>query len=485
MRVFRNSHLQIASEKITSDISLPNQIPYRKNYLWKNWGETASCRPEISFYPEKVYELIEIVKFARNTKKRIRVAATGHSWSQLIPTDDILVYIHKLNHVEMDFSDREKPKVVIESGATVREVNDVLEHHGYALPLNVVLESVRFGGLIATGSHGSGWNNSTLSDLIHSIEIVTSSGQLQVFETGIDADEVMNAAKLNLGMFGITYRMKLYVQKSYRVRAIDRRAPLIETIENIKCLILAHENCDLFWWPFCDKIWIKSWDRTELKITSKPRKNLWDKLEAAISSRVFRELLRLINNFPRMTPWVCNFLFKFTPSVRDDVVDIVEAIHYRRSIEVAKLGCVEIAFKVDSDFENVKKAINIVIYTTNKYAAQRKYPFNVTMNVRFINSSQCLLSPGFGEGHTCFIEILSRADRKEWELFSSEVATEWLKLPNALPHWAKEIEHIPGIIEHIKSKIGKNIAEFNKIKIELQLDPDNIFMNDFLRRIFL
>ena len=49
----------------------------------------------------------------------------------------------------MDLSDDAHPRVVVECGATVKEANDVLERHGYALPLNVVLESVRFGGLIA------------------------------------------------------------------------------------------------------------------------------------------------------------------------------------------------------------------------------------------------------------------------------------------------------------------------------------------------
>ena len=64
---------------------------------------------------------------------------------------------------------------MVESCATVREVNDAFERHGYALPFNIVLARVRFGGLIATGSHGSGWNSRTLSDLAHSIEVVTAS----------------------------------------------------------------------------------------------------------------------------------------------------------------------------------------------------------------------------------------------------------------------------------------------------------------------
>ena len=127
----------------------------------------------------------------------------------------------------------------------------VLEAHGYALPLNVVLESVRFGGLIATGSHGSGWNNPTLSDLVHSIEMVTATGELRMFMAAVESDEIMQAARLNLGMFGIIYRMTLNVQKRWRVRAVDQRLPIEHVMERLQEWVPAHANLDLFWWAFC------------------------------------------------------------------------------------------------------------------------------------------------------------------------------------------------------------------------------------------
>ena len=203
-----------APETRTSELSPLPGIPYSQNQIWENWGRTARCQPELSFYPQGLEDLIQIVDFARERGKKVRVSASGHSWSALVPTDGILVFVHHLNKVIMDVSDELHPRVVIESGATVREVNDILEEHGYALPLNVVLESVRFGGLIATGSHGSGWQNPTLSDLVHAVEIVTASGQVCRFEAGVDPEDVMNAVRLNLGMFGIMYRITMNVQKS-------------------------------------------------------------------------------------------------------------------------------------------------------------------------------------------------------------------------------------------------------------------------------
>ena len=463
---------------------LPRNIKYRRHQAWKNWGQTAHCKPEFSFYPKRLEDLIQIVNFARNRGRKIRVAASGHSWSTLVPTDDILVYVHGLNKVDMDFSDTEHPRVVMECGATVQEVNDVLEQHGYALPLNVVLESVRFGGLIATGSHGSGWENSTLSDLVYAVDVVTASGEVRRFETGVDDEDVMRAVRLNLGMFGIMHRISMNVQKNWHVRARDQRLPIADVMNNLQEWVPSNDNMDLFWWPFSDQLWVKSWHRIDAPITAKPRKSLNDRIGTTLSAQFYRQSLRTMKTFPRSTPNVSRMLFNYTPSVGDKVVDVVEAIHYRRSIEVAKMGCAEVAFKLDTNFDNVRWAMQSVFERVNSYARRNEYPMNVTMNVRFIRSSNCWLSPASGDGHTCYIEILSFNDQKLWDQFSGEVASDWMTLPQARPHWAKEFQHIPNIIPLIKKNYGENIQHFNRIKSQLQVDPHDMFLNPTLKEIF-
>jgi len=468
-----------------SEVSAPAHIRHTQNDLWQNWGRTARCQPQFSFYPQRVEEVIEIVHFARARGLPIRVAASGHSWSTLVPTEGVLVYIHALNQVTLDLSDEAHPRVVIESGATVKAVNDLLESHGYTLPLNVVLESVRFGGLIATGSHGSGWNNPTLSDLVHAVELVTASGEIRKFEAGTDSDDVMNAVRLSLGMFGIMVRITMDIQKSWIVHAHDECMPIVRVFEDLRFRVPTLDNFDLFWWPFCDEFWVKTWKRIpHTSITAKPRHSRADKLIADVGSRVHNGLVSLSEKYPRLTPPISRFTFKLTPSKSNKVVDIVEAIHYRRAIEYTKMGCVEVAFKVEPNFENVKWAIKQMFKRVKTYARRGEYPLNVVMNVRFINNSNCWLSPAFGEGHTCYIEILSRTKPANWKRFSGQVAQDWLTLPQARPHWAKEFQHIPDIIPTIKNSYGENIVRFNQIKDQLQVDPDNMFVNPTLQEIF-
>lgn len=377
----------------TVELPPPPHVRHGRRQRWVNWARTASCRPEFTFHPGHVDDLIEIVGFARATGRRVRVAASGHSWSAIVPTDDVLVSVRQLNSVTMDLSDTSHPRVVIESGATVREVNAVLEQHGYALPLNVVLESVRFGGLVATGSHGSGWRNRTISDLVFAIEIVTASGQLRRFEQGVDSDDVMNAARLNLGMFGIIHRITLDVQPAWNVRAVDRRVPIAEALDNLPDWVAAQDNLDLFWWPFSERLWVKTWHREDAEITARPRRSRRDRIESFVSAHLYRASFRLSDAFPGWTPAVSRAAFRATPSTQDRVVEVVEAIHYRRSIEVMRLGCVEVAFKISPDFDTVRWAMQVVFDATRAYAGRGKYPMNVTMNVRFLDSSDCWLSP--------------------------------------------------------------------------------------------
>src|SRR5262245_64076025 len=80
----------------------------------------------------------------------------------------------------------------------------------------------------------------------------------------------------------------------------------------------------------------------------------------------------------------------------------------------------------------------------DEWAARGRYPLNVAVNARFIGSSDALLSPAFGPGVTCYIEALSMEPTEGWTEFSAELAARWLAIPGALPHWAKEFEHVPG-----------------------------------------
>jgi len=133
------------AQRPVSDPTAPS-IQHDRRRVWKNWAQTVQCTPEYTFFARTADDLSKVVHFARETGYHLRAVATGHSWSAIVATDEILVDITALNRVTLYLNDPAAPRVTMDCGATVKEVNHVLEAAGYALPCNVVLESVRFGG---------------------------------------------------------------------------------------------------------------------------------------------------------------------------------------------------------------------------------------------------------------------------------------------------------------------------------------------------
>ena len=76
--------------------------------------------------------------------------------------------------------------VTVEAGIRYGELSGVLEGHGLALPNLASLPHVSVGGAIATGTHGSGARNQSLSAGVASLELVSADGSIRRFRRGDD-----------------------------------------------------------------------------------------------------------------------------------------------------------------------------------------------------------------------------------------------------------------------------------------------------------
>src|SRR5262245_11330891 len=121
----------------------------------------------------------------------------------------------------------------------------------------------------------------------------------------------------------------------------------------------------------------------------------------------------------------------------------------------------------------------------DEWAARGRYPLNVAVNARFIGSSDALLSPAFGPGVTCYIEALSMEPTEGWTEFSAELAARWLAIPGALPHWAKEFEHVPGIVGIARAQLGDRLERFLGALESAGTDPEGMFVNPLIDRPLL
>jgi hypothetical protein len=168
---------------------------------------------------------------------------------------------------------------------------------------------------------------------------------------------------------------------------------------------------------------------------------------------------------------------------RTRVLDLPESHHYHHWIEMMPAGCMEVGFKVDEDFANVRAAWAATERLVETYASRGLYPLNLTLNVRFIGQSGALLTPAYGEGLTCYVEIMWMSRPEGWKEFSSELCREWLKVPGALPHWSKEFEHVEDVVALVRSALGDRLEQYLSSLEQTGIDPERRFFNGLTRRV--
>ena len=459
-------------------------ILQRQDVPWQNWAGTVTSSPAATCVPRTVEELQEVVRAAATAGRKVRAVASGFTWSGFAATDDVLICCERLNDIEIDTSNPARPTVWVGPGVMNRELNAALARHDLTLPYNVVMETVRVGGIVSLGTHGSGRDTGTLGDLIEAAEVITATGERRLLSEATVGAETMRAVKLSFGMFGILARIQLKVVPTFRVIQRDRLLPRESVLDSVRALVDEHDAVDLYWFPFTDKIWVRTLDRTSAPPTRRSHGRgflVSNFLQMLLCSGWLRGVVRRL---PRLTPFTWRGFLRVM-TFHDRVLGQADAQHCRRWLELFRCRCVEVAFKLDHKADRVREAWSAMQELVDAWAARGKYPLNVAVNARFIGSSDALLSPAFGPGVTCYIEALSAEPTEGWTEFSAELATRWLAIPGALPHWAKEFEHVPGIVEIARERLGERLERFLGALESAGTDPDGMFVNPLIDRLLL
>jgi hypothetical protein len=456
----------------------------RPQVPWVNWARLASCRAQFAWVPADVEELKSAVREARARGLRVRVVASGFSWSSVVPSNDALIFCERLDRIAVDVSEPARPAVWAEAGVTNRELNRELERFGLCMPWNVVLETVRVAGIVSTGTHGTGKATATMGDLVEALEVVDAEGRLRVLSDPTVGAEVMSAARLGLGLFGVIARVKLRVVPIHRVRQTDERLPVRDVLRRLPELLEAHESVELYWFPFNEDAWIRTVDAADAPRTAHGH-GFWFKAQNFLQNAWAVVFFKLVMRFaPRLTPALLRVGFRLLP-FRTRVLDLPESHHYHHWIEMMPCGCLEVGFKADPDGANVRRAWEGTERLVEQYARRGLYPLNISLNVRFTGSSGALLTPAYGDGTTCYIEIMWMGRPRGWQEFSSDLCREWLRLPGALPHWSKEFEHVRDVVPIMRENLGDRRGRFLAALAASGVDPGRWFFNAMLRRVLL
>lgn len=174
-----------------------------------NWAGTYAYGATRILNPTSIPELQDLVAH----QPKIRSLGTRHSFNPVADGPGVLVTTLGLPGEVVIADDRRS--AVVSSGLRYADVATELEAAGLALHNMGSLPHISVGGATATGTHGSGVGNGSLSTAVRGIEFVGADGELRWVRRG---DPEFDGSVIHLGVLGPATRLELDVQPSYRVR---------------------------------------------------------------------------------------------------------------------------------------------------------------------------------------------------------------------------------------------------------------------------
>ena len=194
-------------------------------FVEHNWAGNVAYRAARFHEPTSVVEVQSVVAAAT----KVRAVGSRHSFNTIADTDGDQVSLATMSRVvEIDTSAR---TVMVDGGIGYAELAGYLDQHGMALANLASLPHISVAGACATATHGSGVANGNLATAVRALQLVTAGGDVVEISREDDPD-LMDAATVGLGAFGIVTRMTLTIEPTFDVRqTVYEHLPLPTALE--------------------------------------------------------------------------------------------------------------------------------------------------------------------------------------------------------------------------------------------------------------
>jgi L-gulonolactone oxidase len=248
--------------------------------------------------PTTADEVVAAVRAAAAAGRRIKPVGSGHSFTDIARTDEQRMDLAGLAiPVRVDTAQR---LVTVPAGMSLRALNDLLAGHGLALPNLGDIDAQTIAGAISTGTHGTGAGYGCLSTFVDALTLVTGSGELlRCSETS--RPDVFAAARVGLGAIGVLIEVTLRCVDAFVLRAHERPATLAAVLAELPALIADHDHAEFYWFPYTDRVQVKTNNRVPADDHPLPRFRGWLDDEF-LSNTVFAGACRLGRTLPGLVP---------------------------------------------------------------------------------------------------------------------------------------------------------------------------------------
>lgn len=385
----------------------------------------------------------------------VRVAGAGHSFCSGALTDGTLLSLDALARV-LD-ADPSSGLVRVEAGIRLRALSRELHARGLAMPNLGDIDAQTLAGALSTGTHGTGARLPNLSGQVAALELVLADGSERIL-TAADG-ELLRAARVGLGALGVVVAVTLRCVPAFRLRLLDRPAPLEDVLASLQERADAHDHFEFWSFPHSDVALTRTLERTQ-DAPHRPRRVQAYASDILLDNHAFRAVNVVARRFPRTIPRLNRFAGA-TASKRDRVDWSYRIFASERLVRFEEM---EYALPRERAVEGVRAARAIL----------ERHPVSFPIELRFSAADDALLSPAHGR-ESAFVAV-HVFEGMAYEPAFREVEAA-LSAIGGRPHWGKR--SFLGAAE-----IAPRYPRWDAFQAAReQLDPEGRFANAWVRDV--
>jgi FAD-linked oxidoreductase len=387
--------------------------------MWRNWAGDQSCEPAAVERPADARGIAEALERAADAGRRVRVAGSGHSFTDAACTEGFQLSLERMNRV-LDV-DRAAGRVRVEAGITINALSAALAQHGLALENLGDIDVQTIAGAISTATHGTGARLPNISAQVESVELVLADGSTLTCAAS-DADPTAwLGARVGVGSLGVVAAVTLRCVPAFTLRGVDRPAPLDETLDRLEELGEANDHFELFTFPYTRT----ALTRTNNRVDEPPRPRSRGRAYAEdvlLTNHAFHAFCLAGRAMPRLIPQLNRLVTRLAGSnVRVDRSDRIFA-----SPRLVRFTEMEYALPRERTAEAVRR----VMATIEERGLQVPFP----IEVRLVAPDDALLSPAHARP-TGYVAV-HMFKGMEWEPYFRAVE-QIMDDYDGRPHWGK------------------------------------------------
>ncbi|WP_280235177.1 D-arabinono-1,4-lactone oxidase [Nocardia cyriacigeorgica] len=423
---------------------------------WVNWTGDQQCAPVAVEAPRNRAELADLLGRAADAGQQVRVAGSGHSFTDICLTDGLLLDLSRMNRV-LDV-DRTSGLARVEAGLTLNAASPALHNHGLAFPNLGDIDVQTIAGATATGTHGTGATLQNLSAAIHSVELMRPDGTLVELDEQSDPDG-WRAARVNLGALGVITAMTLELVPSFVLEGIERPVPVEEVLDDLDTYVDGNDHFEFYMFAHSPLAMTKRNNRVDLIEQPRPQAVDWF-ADVLMSNYTFDALCKLGRWQPRLVPWIHR--------------GAAYAGSYRRQVDRSyRVFASPRLFRFTEMEYAIPRAHSAEAIRAIKQLSTR-FDTPMPIEVRWVAPDDAFLSPAGGRD-TCYIAVhMYQGMDYEPYFRACEAVFDGF---DGRPHWGKR--HF----QTAETLRGRYPDWDRFAEVRRRFDPKGVFANPYLDRV--